>query len=44
VPDQQFSGRLRRQPAPRPRPDRRGEVIEARSKSGFPFRRFRMRS
>ena len=36
VRDQQLSGRLGGQPALRPRPDRPGEVIEARSKSGFP--------
>jgi hypothetical protein len=37
VADQQLSGRLRRQPALRPRPDRLGEVIEARSKAGSPL-------
>ncbi len=34
--DQQLSGRLCGQPALRPRPDRPGEVIEARSKAGSP--------
>jgi hypothetical protein len=34
--DQQLSGRLGGQPALRPRPDRRREVIEARSKAGSP--------
>jgi hypothetical protein len=33
VPDQQLSGRLRRQPALRPRADRVREVLEARSKT-----------
>ena len=37
VRDQQFSGRLRGQPALRPRPDRLSEVIEARSKAGSPL-------
>ena len=36
VRDQQLSGRLSGQPALRPRPDRRDEVIEARSKAGSP--------
>jgi hypothetical protein len=36
VRDQQLSRRLRGQPALRPRPDRLGEVIEARSKAGSP--------
>ncbi len=36
VGDQQLSGRLGGQPALRPRPDRLGEVIEARSKAGSP--------
>ena len=44
VRDQQLSGRLRGQPALRPRPDRLGEVIEARSKAGSPLPRFRMTS
>ena len=44
VRDQQLSGRLGGQPALRPRPDRVGEVIEARSKAGSPFPRFRMTS
>ena len=44
VRDQQFSGRLRGQPALRPRPDRLGEVIEARSKAGGPSGRLTIRS
>jgi hypothetical protein len=35
--DQQLSGRLGGQPPLRPRPDRRGQVIEARSKAGNPL-------
>jgi hypothetical protein len=37
VRDQQLSGGLGGQPAFRPRPDRLGEVIEARSKAGSPL-------
>ena len=44
VRDQQLSRGLGGQPAFRPRPDRLGEVIEARSKSGSPSRRSRMTS
>ena len=44
VRDQQLSGRLGGQPPLRPCPDRPGKVIEARSKAGSPFRRFRIRS
>jgi len=37
VPDQQLNSRLQAQQAFRPRPQRRREVIEARSKSGSPL-------
>jgi hypothetical protein len=37
VRDQQFSRRLGRQPALRPRPDRLSEVLEARSKTWVSF-------
>ena len=40
--DQQLNGRFRGQPALRPRADRRGEVIEARSKAGSPSTKSRM--
>ncbi len=40
VRDQQLGGRLGGQPALRPRPDRVGEVIEARSKAGSPSGRW----
>jgi hypothetical protein len=43
VRDQQLSGRLGGQPALRPRPDRLGEVIEARSKAGNPSTRLIIR-